>query len=91
MNERLLRRVVVDDLAVAESAKTERSKMADGSTRSLRDDFAMAALGHAAGVYAKMTVPETDRLMNRKTYSKDEAVARLAYNMADAMLAAREV
>ncbi len=91
MNERLLRRVVVDDLAVAEGAKAERSKVAGGLTRSLRDDFAMAALGHAAGVYAKMTVQETDRLMNRKTYSKDEAVARLAYNMADAMLAAREV
>lgn len=59
--------------------------------RNLRDDFAMSALDHATTVYSKMAVAELDRLMGRKNYSKDEAVARLAYNMADAMLAAREI
>lgn len=59
--------------------------------KNLRDDFAMAALDHASSIYSKMTVAELDRLMARKNYSKDEAVARLAYNMADAMLAAREI
>lgn len=91
MNERLLRRTALNEQAVTEESKTERAKPKGGSTKSLRDDFAMAALEHATGIYAKMTVMEIDRLMGRKNYSKDEAVARLAYNMADAMLAAREV
>lgn len=59
--------------------------------KGLRDEFAMAALEHANLVYGKMTVGELDRMMGRKSYSKDEAVARLAYNMADAMLVARQV
>ncbi|WP_297803481.1 hypothetical protein [uncultured Brevundimonas sp.] len=61
------------------------------ATKTLRDEFAMSALDHATSVYSKMTVAEMDRVMGRKNYSKDEAVARLAYRMADAMLAAREV
>lgn len=58
--------------------------------KNLRDDFAIASLDYGTTIYAKMTVTELDRLMGRKNYTKDEAVARLAYNMADAMLAARE-
>jgi len=68
---------------------SEKAKPKAAAAKTLRDDFAMAALEHASTVYAKMTVTELDRLMGRKNYSKDEAVARLAYNMADAMLEAR--
>lgn len=68
----------------------EKVKPIVTATKTLRDDFAMAALEHASTIYAKMTVTELDRLMGRKNYSKDEAVARLAYNMADAMLEARQ-
>lgn len=60
------------------------------SPHSMRDDFAMAALEHATNVYTKMSMAEMDRIMGRKNYSKDEIIARLAYNMADAMLIARE-
>lgn len=91
MNERYLLRNTSRDMAVSENIKTERDTPKGGDTKSLRDDFAMAALDHATSIYSKMTMAELDRLMNRKNYSKDEAVARLAYNMADAMLAAREI
>lgn len=84
----LLRKPVVE--TGEDKAKPAKAKAKTGATKALRDDFAMAALDHATSVYAKMTVAELDRLMGRKNYSKDEAVARLAYNMADAMLAARE-
>lgn len=73
------------------TAKAEKPKAKVTATKSLRDEFAMAALDHATSIYTKMTMTELDRLMGRKNYSKDEAIARLAYNMADAMLAAREV
>lgn len=91
MNERFLLRNTLSDMALTEKPKTEPEKPKGGSIKSLRDDFAMAALDHATSIYTKMSVAELDRLMNRKNYSKDEAVARLAYSMADAMLAAREV
>lgn len=84
----LLRKQIQDGSAVV--APTTKAKTKAGA-KTLRDDFAMAALDHATSVYAKLTVPELDRVMGRKNYSKDEAVARLAYSMADAMLAAREV
>lgn len=91
MNERFLLRNTLGDLAVSENKKPEIEKPKGGDIKSLRDDFAMAALDHATSVYTKMSMAEIDRLMNRKNYSKDEAIARLAYNMADAMLAAREI
>jgi hypothetical protein len=72
-------------------AKAEKPKAKVTASKSLRDEFAMSALDHATSVYTKMTMAELDRLMGRKNYSKDEAVARLAYNMADAMLIAREI
>lgn len=78
-------------VAEAPAATTKSKAKPKAATKTLRDDFAMAALDHATAVYTKMTMTELDRLMGRKNYSKDEAVARLAYNMADAMLAAREV
>lgn len=71
--------------------KPDKPKAKASASKTLRDEFAMSALDHATNVYTKMTVAELDRLMGRKNYSKDEAVARLAYNMADALLAAREV
>ncbi|WP_312821253.1 hypothetical protein [Brevundimonas sp.] len=71
--------------------KQEKPRAKVSGTKTLRDEFAMAALEHATSVYTKMTVTELDRMMGRKNYSKDEAVARLAYNMADALLSAREV
>lgn len=83
----LLRKPVAENTEATAKSKP-KPKVA---TKTLRDDFAMAALDHATAVYAKMTMTELDRLMGRKNFTKDEAVARLAYNMADAMLAAREV
>ncbi|MHC3127170.1 hypothetical protein OB03_07625 [Brevundimonas sp. GN22] len=71
--------------------KADKPKTKVTASKSLRDEFAMAGLDHATSVYTKMTMTELDRLMGRKNYSKDEAIARLAYNMADAMLVAREI
>lgn len=88
MNQPHLLRKTTLDTALSD-VQIEVKPKAD-SAKNLRDDFAMAALDHASTIYAKMTVAELDRLMGRKNYTKDAAVARLAYNMADAMLEARQ-
>lgn len=92
MNQpRLLRKNVDGEIMQEQPAEAPKPKAKVTASKSLRDEFAMASLEHASNVYSKMTVAELDRMMARKTYTKDDAVARLAYNMADAMLTAREV
>ena len=85
-----LRKSLSEDIHSVVTTKA-KARTKSNSTKTLRDDFAMSALAHATSVYTKMTMTELDRLMGRKNYTKDEAVARLAYNMADAMLEAREI
>ena len=91
MNERSGLRKPLSTSVIEEDAATTKPKTKVSASKSLRDEFAMSALDHATSIYTKMTVMELDRLMGRKNYSKDQAIARLAYNMADALLAAREV
>ena len=91
MNEPGLLRKKLLESVLPEGGATPKEKGSLDAVKNLRDEFAMSALDHATSVYSKMTVTEIDRLMGRKNYSKDEAVARLAYNMADAMLAARDI
>lgn len=89
MNETSLLRKAPGETAGQASAAAKTNAISD--VRTLRDEFAMASLDHAASIYAKMSMAELDRMLGRKNHTKDEAVARLAYKMADAMLAAREV
>ena len=88
-NSVLLRNQLKTDPQAATADSTKPAGKVE--PKGLRDEFAMSALEHANLVYGKMTMAEVDRMMGRKTYSKDEAIARLAYNMADAMLLARQV